>query len=50
MSEQVDWVEMTGRLRGFIDAHRILRGDDADHVDRILYTLTDELRKEIHGG
>ena len=40
------WLMLAARLEGIIEAHKILKGDDADAHDLLLYRLADEASKE----
>ena len=53
MSEWMDgyrhterWLRLAARLEGLIEAHRVLKGDDADEHDLLLYRLTAQASKE----
>jgi hypothetical protein len=43
-TEHVQMIRRVGHLEGAIEAHRIVRGEDRDIADRILYKLMDENR------
>ena len=41
------YLTVAARLEGLIEAHRMMKGDDADAADRLLWRLTaDTLTKE----
>ena len=40
------WLRLAARLEGLIDAHRVLKGDDGDEFDQLLWRLADETVKE----
>jgi hypothetical protein len=53
MSEWMDgyrhvnrWLTFAAKLEGLIEAHQILKGDDADVHDELLYRLAAEAAKE----
>ena len=39
------WLMLAAKLEGLIEAHQILKGDDADEHDLLLYRLTAEASK-----
>ena len=40
------WLMLAAKLEGLIEAHQILKGDDADEHDLLLYRLTAQASKE----
>jgi hypothetical protein len=53
MSEWMDgyrhvnrWLTLAAKLEGLIEAHQILKGDQADVHDELLYRLAAEVSKE----
>ena len=40
------WLMLAAKLEGLIEAHQILKGDDADENDLLLYRLTAQASKE----
>lgn len=40
------WLMLAARLEGIIEAHKILKGDDADEHDLLLYRLAAQVSKE----
>jgi hypothetical protein len=53
MSEWMDgyqhhrrWLMLAAQLEGMIEAHKILKGDDADEHDELLYRLAAEASQE----
>ena len=53
MSEWMDgyqhaqrWLSLAAKLEGLIEAHQILKGDDADEHDLLLYRLAAEMSKD----
>jgi hypothetical protein len=53
MSEWMDgyrhvnrWLTLAAKLEGLIEAHQILKGDQADEHDELLYRLAAEVSKE----
>ena len=40
------WLSLAAKLEGLIEAHKILKGDDADEHDLLLYRLAAEMSKE----
>jgi hypothetical protein len=55
MSEWMDgyrhtqrWLKLAAQLEGLIEAHQILKGDDADVYDEMLYRLAAEAAKEAN--
>jgi hypothetical protein len=53
MSEWLDgyrhvnrWLTFAAKLEGLIEAHKILKGDDADEHDELLWRLAEEASKE----
>ena len=43
------YLTVAARLEGLIEAHRILKGDDADDADLLLWRLTAETLDEEYG-
>jgi len=43
------YLTVAARLEGLIEAHRIMKGDDADYSDRLLWRLTAETLAEAYG-
>ena len=53
MSEWMDgyrhtqrWLKLAAQLEGLIEAHQILKGDDADDNDELLYRLAAKASRE----
>ena len=42
------WLRLAARLEGLIEAHRVLKGDDGDEFDQLLWRLADETVKEAN--
>jgi hypothetical protein len=40
------WLMLAAQLEGMIEAHKILKGDDADEHDELLYRLAAEASQE----
>ena len=40
------WLSLAAKLEGLIEAHHILKGDDADEHDLLLYRLAAEMSKD----
>ena len=40
------WLMLAAKLEGLIEAHSILKGDNADEHDLLLYRLTAQASKE----
>jgi hypothetical protein len=40
------WLKLAAQLEGLIEAHQILKGDDADVHDELLWRLAAEAAKE----
>jgi len=52
MSEQLvrgRYLTVAARLEGLIEAHRILKQDDGDFADRMLWSLTEKTLEEVYG-
>lgn len=43
------YLKVAGRLEGLIEAHRLMKGADADEYDRLLWRMTDEVLAEVYG-
>ncbi|HEY7823343.1 MAG TPA: hypothetical protein VIG24_10935 [Acidimicrobiia bacterium] len=43
------WLKAAARFEGVIAAHRILKGDDGDDADQILWQIADEIKAEVDG-
>jgi len=43
------YLTAAGRLEGLIEAHRILKGEDGDEFDIVLWEMTDEVLAEVYG-
>jgi hypothetical protein len=54
MSEWMDgyrhvnrWLTFAAKLEGLIEAHQMLKGDDGDDYDKLLWRLAGEASKEV---
>lgn len=41
------WLRHSARLEGMLEAHKVLKGDRADDIDRLLWRMTDEMIAEV---
>ena len=41
------WLKGFARLEGALEAHRILKEGQADEYDRLLWSMADEIIKEV---
>ena len=42
------WMFLAARLEGMLEAHKVLKGDDADEHDLLLWRMTDEMIAEAN--
>jgi hypothetical protein len=43
------YLTVAARLEGLIEAHRMLKQDDGDDTDRMLWRLAEETLEEVYG-
>ena len=44
------WLRLAARLEGLIEAHRVLKCEDGDEFDKLLWRLADEAVRECDNG